>query len=64
MRCRATAAAALLGLTVARHGEADMAALVESASRPGLRQRIQAYREAARARGRRVTLAKGRGGAI
>ncbi len=43
------AAAALLGLTVARHGEADMAALVESASRPGLRQRIHAYREAARA---------------
>ena len=42
------AAAALLGLTVARHGEADMAALVESASRPGLRQRIQAYRDAAR----------------
>jgi enoyl-CoA hydratase/carnithine racemase len=43
------AAAALLGLTVARHGEADMAALVESASRPGLRARIQAYRDAAKA---------------
>lgn len=43
------AAATLLGLTVARHGEADMAALVETASRPGLRQRILAYREAARA---------------
>jgi enoyl-CoA hydratase/carnithine racemase len=42
------AAARLLGLTVARHGEADMAALVESAGRPGLRQRIQAYRDAAR----------------
>ncbi len=42
------AAAALLGLTVVRHGEADMAALVESASRPGLRQRLQAYRDAAR----------------
>ncbi len=42
------AAASLLGLTVARHAEADMAALVESASRPGLRQRMQAYRDAAR----------------
>jgi enoyl-CoA hydratase len=41
------AAAALLGLTVARHGEADMAALVESASRPGLRERLRAYRDAA-----------------
>jgi enoyl-CoA hydratase len=40
-------AAALLGLTVARHGEADMAALVESTSRPGLRDRMRRYREAA-----------------
>jgi len=44
------AAALLLGLTVPRHGDADMAALVESASRPGLRQRLQAYRDAARSR--------------
>lgn len=42
------AAAALFALTVARHGDADMAALVESASRPGLRERMQAYRDAAR----------------
>ena len=42
------AAAALLSLTVARHGEADMAALVESAGRPGLRERLQAYRDTAR----------------
>jgi enoyl-CoA hydratase len=42
------AAAALLGLTAPRHGEADMAALVESASRPGLRERLRAYRDAAR----------------
>jgi enoyl-CoA hydratase/carnithine racemase len=42
------AAAALLGLTVARHADADMAALVESASRPGLRERMQAYRDVAR----------------
>lgn len=42
------AAAALLGLTVARHAEADMAALVESASRPGLRARMLRYRDAAR----------------
>ncbi len=46
------AAAALLGLTVARHAEADMAALVESASRPGLRQRMLAYRDAARDAGK------------
>lgn len=42
-------AATLLGLTVARHGDADMAALVASASRPGLRERMLAYRDAARA---------------
>ena len=42
------AAGLLLGLTVPRHADADMAALVETASRPGLRQRIQAYRDAAR----------------
>ncbi|MGE5269444.1 MAG: enoyl-CoA hydratase/isomerase family protein [Thiohalocapsa sp.] len=42
------AASALLGLTFPRHGEADMAALVETAGRPGLRQRILAYRDAAK----------------
>jgi enoyl-CoA hydratase len=40
-------AAELLALTVARHGEADMAALVESAGRPGLRERMRRYREEA-----------------
>jgi hypothetical protein len=39
----------LLSLTVARHGDADMAALVESAARPGLRERIRAYRDATKA---------------
>jgi enoyl-CoA hydratase/carnithine racemase len=39
-------ASLLLSLTLDRHADADMAALVESAGRPGLKERMARYREA------------------
>jgi hypothetical protein len=39
-------ASLLLALTRDRHADADMAALVESAGRPGLKDRMVRYREA------------------
>lgn len=56
------AAAALLGLTAARHGEEDMADLVESASRPGLKARMQAYRDAERSGRAPITAVLANGG--